>query len=105
DVPLVRDGRATTDPGVAVGPFCCRTGRTTGECSARRLLARRPPRFGDEDRRAIALLTRSATPDACALPPSQVKAHNFQQVPLPRVLYSTKNFIGSTGSAATRRST
>jgi hypothetical protein len=30
---------------------------------------------------------------------SAVKAHNFQQVPLARVLYSTKNFIGWTGSA------
>jgi ABC-type branched-subunit amino acid transport system substrate-binding protein len=27
------------------------------------------------------------------------KAHNFQQVPLARVLYSTKNFMGWTGSA------
>jgi branched-chain amino acid transport system substrate-binding protein len=31
---------------------------------------------------------------------SAVKAHNFQQVPLARVLYSTKNFIGWTGSAS-----
>jgi len=30
---------------------------------------------------------------------SAVKAHNFQQVPLARVLYSTKNFMGWTGSA------
>jgi branched-chain amino acid transport system substrate-binding protein len=30
---------------------------------------------------------------------SAVKAHNFQQVPLARVLYSTKNFVGWTGSA------
>ena len=30
---------------------------------------------------------------------SAVKAHNFQQVPLVRVLYSTKNFMGWTGSA------
>jgi ABC-type branched-subunit amino acid transport system substrate-binding protein len=27
------------------------------------------------------------------------KAHNFQQVPLARVLYSTRNFMGWTGSA------
>jgi ABC-type branched-subunit amino acid transport system substrate-binding protein len=30
---------------------------------------------------------------------SAVKAHNFQQVPLSRVLYSTENFTGWTGSA------
>jgi ABC-type branched-subunit amino acid transport system substrate-binding protein len=30
---------------------------------------------------------------------SAVKAHNFQQVPLARVLYSTKDFVGWTGSA------
>ena len=30
---------------------------------------------------------------------SAVKAHNFRQVPLARVLYSTKNFVGWTGSA------
>jgi ABC-type branched-subunit amino acid transport system substrate-binding protein len=30
---------------------------------------------------------------------SAVKAHNFQQMPLGRVLYSTNNFIGWTGSA------
>ncbi len=30
---------------------------------------------------------------------SAVKAHNFQQVPLARVLYATKNFMGWTGSA------
>jgi ABC-type branched-subunit amino acid transport system substrate-binding protein len=30
---------------------------------------------------------------------SAVKAHNFQQVPLARVLYSTKDFMGWTGSA------
>jgi len=30
---------------------------------------------------------------------SAVKAHNFQQVPLARVLYSTQNFTGWTGSA------
>ncbi|MGH9054925.1 MAG: branched-chain amino acid ABC transporter substrate-binding protein, partial [Acidimicrobiales bacterium] len=30
---------------------------------------------------------------------SAVKAHNFRQVPLARVLYSTKNFMGWTGSA------
>jgi branched-chain amino acid transport system substrate-binding protein len=30
---------------------------------------------------------------------SAVKAHNFQQVPLSRVLYSTENFMGWTGSA------
>jgi ABC-type branched-subunit amino acid transport system substrate-binding protein len=30
---------------------------------------------------------------------SAAKAHNFQQVPLARVLYSTKNFMGWTGSA------
>jgi branched-chain amino acid transport system substrate-binding protein len=30
---------------------------------------------------------------------SAAKAHNFQQVPLARVLYATKNFVGWTGSA------
>jgi branched-chain amino acid transport system substrate-binding protein len=30
---------------------------------------------------------------------SAVKAHNFQQVPLARVLYSTRDFVGWTGSA------
>jgi len=30
---------------------------------------------------------------------SAIKAHNFQQVPLARVLYATKNFVGWTGSA------
>jgi branched-chain amino acid transport system substrate-binding protein len=30
---------------------------------------------------------------------SAVKAHNFQQVPLARALYSTQNFVGWTGSA------
>jgi ABC-type branched-subunit amino acid transport system substrate-binding protein len=30
---------------------------------------------------------------------SAVKAHNFQQVPLARVLYATKDFMGWTGSA------
>ena len=30
---------------------------------------------------------------------SAVKAHNFQQTPLARVLYSTENFMGWTGSA------
>jgi branched-chain amino acid transport system substrate-binding protein len=30
---------------------------------------------------------------------SAIKAHNFQQVPLARVLYSTQNFMGWTGSA------
>jgi branched-chain amino acid transport system substrate-binding protein len=30
---------------------------------------------------------------------SAVKAHNFQQVPLAKVLYSTENFMGWTGSA------
>jgi branched-chain amino acid transport system substrate-binding protein len=31
---------------------------------------------------------------------SAVKAHNFQQVPLARALFSTKNFVGWTGSAS-----
>jgi branched-chain amino acid transport system substrate-binding protein len=31
---------------------------------------------------------------------SAVKAHSFQQVPLARVLYSTENFVGWTGSAS-----
>jgi ABC-type branched-subunit amino acid transport system substrate-binding protein len=31
---------------------------------------------------------------------SAVKAHNFQQVPLSRALFSTKSFVGWTGSAA-----
>jgi len=30
---------------------------------------------------------------------SAIKAHTFQQVPLARVLYATKNFVGWTGSA------
>jgi ABC-type branched-subunit amino acid transport system substrate-binding protein len=30
---------------------------------------------------------------------SAVKAHNFQQVPLAKVLFSTENFVGWTGSA------
>ncbi len=31
---------------------------------------------------------------------SAAKAHNFQQVPLARALYATKNFVGWTGSAS-----
>jgi len=31
---------------------------------------------------------------------SAIKAHTFQQVPLARVLYATKNFVGWTGSAS-----